>query len=94
MKKIILSILLVSIIVFTLAGCSSSKVNMEMYNKIQNGMTYEEVVNILGEGEEVSSSEVAGIKTAIYQWVNNDGSNMNVTIQDGKVISKAQYGLK
>jgi len=72
-------------------------VNMENYSKLQTGMSYEEVVSILGSnGEEMSSNDIAGYKNVMYKW-DGDGSfgaNMNAMFQNGKLIQKAQYGLK
>ncbi|SFJ71288.1 DUF3862 domain-containing protein [Thermoflavimicrobium dichotomicum] len=71
------------------------EVTMKKFKKIKNGMSYEEVVRIIGfEGTEMSSSEVAGIKTVMYSWQNEDGSNMNAMFQNNKLTSKAQFGLK
>lgn len=73
----------------------NDEVTMEKYNQIKNGMSYKKVVEIIGfEGEELSQSDVAGIKTIMYQWVNDDGSNMNATFQNNKLQTKAQFGLK
>lgn len=46
-------------------------------------------------GQELSSNEMAGISTIMYQW-DGDGfaSNMNAMFQNNKMISKAQFGLK
>jgi Domain of Unknown Function with PDB structure (DUF3862) len=71
------------------------EVTMEEFKKIKNGMTYEEVVEIIGfEGTEMSSTEIGGIKTIMYSWQNDDGSNMNAMFQNNKLNTKAQFGLK
>ncbi|AUS08335.1 hypothetical protein C1X05_05485 [Laceyella sacchari] len=73
----------------------NDEVTMEEFKKIKNGMTYEEVVKIIGfEGTEMSSSEIGGIKTIMYSWQNDDGSNMNAMFQNNKLNTKAQFGLK
>ncbi|MFC1613915.1 DUF3862 domain-containing protein [Gemmatimonadota bacterium] len=72
------------------------------YERIQNGISYKEVVAIIGdEGEEMSRSKINGvpgvmedIETVMYQWVNTNGSNMNAMFQNDKLIQKAQFGLK
>lgn len=70
-----------------------SKINYENFLKIEMGQSYEDVVALLGEGSQKSSSEVAGIKTALYSW-NGDGiTSISATLQDGKISSKAQAGL-
>lgn len=71
-----------------------SKVNYDNFLKVKMSDDYNNVTSLLGEGSELSSSEVAGIKTVIYSWNGSGFSNMNVTIQNGKVIGKAQVGLK
>ena len=63
-------------------------------------MTYKEVCEIVGgEGTLGSSVDLDmgdEYKTEIYQWTGNGsiGANANVTFQGGKVVSKAQVGLK
>lgn len=77
---------------------SSTKINLEKFNQIQSGMTYEQVVEIIGEEGTVMSNVDIGneeYQTTMYYWYGEDGiSNANVTIQGGKVVSKAQIGLK
>jgi hypothetical protein len=71
-------------------------VNKENYLKLQNGMSYQEAVRILGEdGEEMTSSEIAGIRTEMYMWKAKgfSGGNMNATFQNGALVSKAQFNL-
>ena len=74
----------------------SKDVTMEQFNKVTEGMTYQEVVGILGsEGTVLSSSNMAGYKTVVYQWNGASfGGNMNGTFQNDKLIMKAQFGLK
>jgi len=70
-------------------------ISMEMYNKIKMRMTYIDVVKITGRnGTELSTVDITGYRTVMMMWQNNDGSNMNVMFQNGKVISKAQFGLR
>ncbi|MDA2738393.1 DUF3862 domain-containing protein [Bacillus cereus group sp. Bc015] len=72
-------------------------INKAEFEQIQNGMSYEEVVAIIGnEGELQSESEVGNYKTQLYTWKGESGigSNANVTFQNGKVQAKAQFGLK
>lgn len=63
------------------------------YNRVKAGMSYEEVVNILGQGTEISRVEVPGTPTTVmYQW--QDGlKSANATFQNNKLMSKAQFGL-
>lgn len=77
---------------------SEDKITLKKFNKIKTGMTYEQVVEIIGEeGTTLSEVDITGDEeyhTVTYYWYAEDGiSNANVTIQGGKVISKAQIGL-
>ncbi|HEF5065752.1 hypothetical protein [Bacillus paramobilis] len=72
-------------------------INKEEFVKIQNGMTLDEVRNIIGnEGELQSEAGEGEYKSSIYGWEGERGygSNASVTFQDGKVTGKAQFGLK
>ncbi|MBA4121333.1 MAG: hypothetical protein H0X72_02570 [Acidobacteria bacterium] len=59
-------------------------------------MKYSEAVKILGSrGEVLSESGIGGTKTIMYQWNGEGfGANMNAMFQNGKLVSKAQFGLK
>lgn len=71
-----------------------SKVNYENFLNIKMGSSLADVESMLGEGNEQSSSEVGGIKTAVYLWNGSSLSNVNVTFQNDEVMGKAQIGLK
>ena len=79
---------------------SEASISLEEFNKIETGMTYKEVCEIVGgEGTLGSSVDLDmgdEYKTEIYQWTGDGsiGANANVTFQGGKVVSKAQIGLK
>jgi hypothetical protein len=66
------------------------------YNELKTGMTYSQVVQVLGkDGDELSSNEIGDIKTVMYKWDGDSfGSNMNAMFQNDKLMSKAQIGLK
>lgn len=65
------------------------------YDAIETGMTYEQVVEIVGgEGELTSESEVMGVVTKMVFWKADPyGANASVTFQDGKVFAKAKAGM-
>ena len=80
-----------------LVACSG-KINMDNYNKISNGMTVEEVEQILGEGESNASSnfdlgEYGGtISSEVMTW--QSGTKViTITFTNGRVEFKAQAGL-
>lgn len=78
-----------------LAAVSQRALNGERitYSKflaIQNGMTYIEVAEIIGDlGTTVAESD----NVRIEQWKSSDGGYASVTFVDGKVTSKSQAGL-
>ena len=79
---------------------SEGSISLEEFNKIETGMTYEQVCNIIG-GEGTLNSSVDldmgdEYKTELYSWTGDGtiGANANITFQGGKVVSKAQFGLQ
>ena len=67
----------------------------EKYESLKNGMTYQQVAEILGgEGSEFSSSETARFKTVIYRWQGQNGSHVLATFQNGRLVVKFQSGIK
>lgn len=64
---------------------------MANYNKLQTGMTYEQVVQILGEeGKEMSSNDIARYKNVMYMWKAGGYSvgNMNAMFQKAPLFRK------
>lgn len=71
-----------------------SAVSREKYDRLKDGMSYREVVSVLGgEGEEQFNSNIAGFKIATYQWKGSGYSSIIITFQDDKLQSKSQVGL-
>lgn len=105
MKRIILILITLLFIV----GCKTDKnenynpktanvIQLSEYQQIREGMTYEEVVSIIGDwGVEASSSSYSLYgKTYViklYQWINENGSNMVAYFENNILNSKAQAGL-
>jgi hypothetical protein len=63
-------------------------INRENYNKIRDGMTYEEVKALLGPGEENASG--GGVN--VMSW-KRGFSVITITFENGRVAAKAQVGL-
>lgn len=83
----------------TPAPSETAGVTMENFSKLKTGMKYDEVVKILGkEGEVLSENEMGGYRTVMYKWDGEGdsswGANMNAMFQNGKLVSKSQFGLK
>lgn len=97
---IIFIIIFVAIIIGVLAGTSgsssSSYLTYSNYQKIYTGMSYREVVSVLGndEGELTSSAGYGGYTLEYYTWSNNSGTKCIVIgFENGRVCAKTQYGL-
>jgi len=68
-----------------LAACS--KANQENFARIENGMTQEQVFDILGKPTESSSRDLLGVSSTSAKWI---GAEVVVSIQfvNGKVRLK------
>jgi hypothetical protein len=90
---------------FVVTGCGS-KISQSNYDKVQSGMTQDQVEAILGPGKEQGSSSVnvpgmsvggvsvAGVSTSAKVLMWQDGTKIiTITFQDEKVAAKAQNGL-
>ena len=72
---------------------STTKITIDKFNQIQTGMTYEEVVAIIGEEGTVSSESSFGDSSMkIYSW-SNGIANATISFTNGKVSAKSQFGL-
>lgn len=75
----------------------SEYITLDEYNAIENGMSYDEVVEIIGsKGTSTSEASSGNYSIKIITWYGNGmaGSNANVTFTNDKVTGKAQIGLK
>lgn len=78
---------------------SDATITKEEFDKISNGMTYEQIVEIIGgEGDKLSESGNEGDQyhTVMYMYNGEGdlGANANFTFQGGKLQNKSQMGLK
>lgn len=77
------------------APIDDGTITASKFTQIHSGMSYEDVVDIMGSpGSEQSSSDVAGFNTTMVQWANADGSNAMIMFQNGRVTMKSQFGLR
>lgn len=73
---------------------NDDEITKEKYEKVKNNMTYEEVKNIIGEGQILSESKIGDLYSVMYGYMNNDGSNANFTFNNGVLNLKTQFNLK
>jgi|GEM_PF-2378298 hypothetical protein len=72
----------------------TGSLNAEAFNSIQNGMSYQEVVALLGsEGELESQSESGGTESRLYTWEDDSWGIAQVMFMDDKVVNKTQIGV-
>lgn len=79
---------------------SIDRLNLTNYYRVKDGMTYDEVRSILGPAsEELASSRIGkgtrfDVQTVLLVWKGSWGANCSITFQNGRVVAKAQFGLK
>ena len=83
MKKTLLALLAAALFV---VACS--KVNQENFLKVQEGMSEEEVISLLGRPTESNSVNVLGVSGTASRWVAGD-TEITVRFVNGKVAFKS-----
>ena len=75
---------------------NQEKMTLEKFNEIETGMTYQQVVDIVGKEGTLSTESSYGDQTMkIYYWYASNGiSNATVSFMNGKVTAKSQVGLE
>ena len=63
------------------------------FDKIEDGMTYDEVCNLLGErGKSISEIKTDGVTTSVYMWYGS-GKAISVSFQSNKAVAMTESGL-
>ena len=86
-RRIAISVLIALIAVSLVVGCS--KINKENYDKIQMGMTYDEVEAILGTPAE--AKDVMGTKSCVW---GKAPATISIKFVGDKVVFHSAEGLK
>lgn len=79
------------------ASGAGEAMTLELYNKLDTGMSYDEAVEIMGrEANADSNYEMFGSVYRTCSWTGTPGSfaSVSVTFIDDKLSSKSQVGLK
>jgi uncharacterized protein YcfL len=82
MKRTLLALLAALLVV------ACSKVNQENFLKVQEGMSEEEVISLLGRPTESNSVNVLGVSGTASRWVAGD-TVITVRFVNGKVAFKS-----
>lgn len=90
------------VLAFGLFGCTPKRiVTNEEYNQIALGMTYQEVVKIIGtEGKEILPTTQPQYNTPVYsnnskayEWVEADGSRTCCIFNEGKLVDITKLNM-
>ena len=69
-------------------------ITLEKFNRIQKGMSIEQVEKVLGvSGNVIAENNSNNSVGRVYSWKNLQGSNAIIEFKDGQVVAKAQAGL-
>jgi outer membrane protein assembly factor BamE (lipoprotein component of BamABCDE complex) len=80
-------VLLAALVGAGLTGCARSKITKDNFDKVNLGMTQEEVQQILGPPTEASGLEVLVFSGTTAKWVQDD-STITIQFVNGKVVAK------
>lgn len=84
-------------VVIVAGGCGPKvdSVSLAEYEQVQTGMSYQEVVKIVGREGMTGSGPVGGGPNAVdFEWSNQDGSMMQCVFEHNKLVRKTQQALK
>ena len=71
-----------------------TSITLEKFNRIQKGMTIEQVEKVFGaSGKVIAENNSLDNVGRVYSWKNPQGSNAIIEFKDGQVVAKAQAGL-
>ncbi len=69
------------------AACGS-KIKQSNFDKIENDMTREDVIDILGEPTDSSNVGIAGFSGGMASWSDDDGNTITIQFVNGRVKGK------
>lgn len=76
------------------SDASSGDVSLDKFNKIELGMSYDQVKGIMGsEGNETSSTKSRSYEAKSYEWKGEKFARISVRFQNGELVSKSQSGI-
>lgn len=78
------------------SSANEQQITKEQFEQLHNGMTLEEVLNIIGsEGEVISESGTKGERGhyITYEYSGDDYASVTLMFEDNVLISRSQFGL-
>lgn len=97
--------MIVVVALISLVACNGAKLTQENFDKItcatlnmetfeyENGMTLQQVKDILGDPSDSTSTTIMGVTSTTYVW-GNSNKNITVVFVNGQATAKTQVGLK
>lgn len=85
---------------YSASGANPPTISLAEFNAISTGMTYQEVIDIIGSAGEILSEVDLGLGEEYFtqsrKWDGEGsiGANAIIQFQNGKVVTKAQFGLE
>ncbi len=90
---IICAVVLVALLVATLRFHPEARYTAEQYQQLQTGMSYEQVVDVLGHEGEAAEGGSGTDDSQTYIWSNDDGSSITVTFTGDTASAIDQEGI-
>lgn len=76
------------------APANGPEITAAEFGQLRTGMTMAQAEAIIGSAGEVQSeTDMGGYRTVMVAWKGDGMGNANAMFQNGKMISKAQFGL-
>ena len=76
-----------SLVATFVAACGPT-INQSSFDEIENDMTREDVIDILGEPTDSSDVGIAGFSGGMASWSDDDGNTITIQFVNGKVKGK------
>ena len=90
---IICAVILIALLIATLGFHPEARYTAEQYQQLQTGMSYEQVVDVLGHEGEAAEGSSGTDDSQTYIWSNDDGSSITVTFTGDTASAIDQDGI-
>tara|TARA_B100000508_G_scaffold127584_1_gene112765 strand:- start:195 stop:473 length:279 start_codon:yes stop_codon:yes gene_type:complete len=80
-------LLATTLMLLSLSACGT-QINKENFDRIEDGMSYDQVTAILGDPTEATSTDFAGLSGGSAEWVHED-KRISIKFINGKVRFKS-----